>query len=1434
MRRVRLCLVATVVVLVAAQAPLAAAAPSAPSPGDPARRLRDSLFRDFGSGEAGDPRDEPRGQSVFLWAADRGVAPDASSWITECASISPNATGNLSDANGTGCVLPANETSVVPSGSRIAGEGSLVLPEGAVLTCGVGATEYCALTVALGTDARLVLGASARLSAGFLNVTAGAVELGEAARVDADGRGDPGERRGWSGDGGAGYGGDGAACPGGDGTALPPRPGGAGYAFQEFINVGRTWKGKKGLAPPPQGTAAGGAGAGAVVVVARTLRFGRGAAISADGAAPAPGAAHAGGGSGGSVVVLAGEVVAASGDAAAGGIVRAGGGAGAAEGGGGGGGGGGRVALLAPAVWPPSVRVGAGGGRSGGACGAAGLHGAAGTTLNAATGHLVVSNADPLSGRVAPAPAACLADGAWGSCAVTRLPGALPLQGVASLRVADAAVACTDVCGASSAVVQEPQEAGSKGWFARGLLGGDGGGGEAPGGGSVVHLEVSENVALTGDAHLLHGGSASAPQSFLSFPSFLPTSSLSAASSTLWIVSPSVSVADKSTIRVAGGLSVDGGPAGSGSLSVRGGGSVRVLPAPPDAASYVFNVATVRVDSGGSLVVDGAGALTVTGRGEDAGSLTVGDEDEPDAATAEERLSEAAPATSSSIVAGRLVLDRFGAVRVRRGGAVRATSYVTEGAQDDAQCSSTRCPAYVFGEEESAGFIFSAGEALRGRGSLLGALAADDAVPCQAGAVSPFALQLCHGGAVDVDGGGVVSASAVHVYGVGEVRVGRGALHADAAGCRAGEGEGRGESFAGGAGAGGGYGGAGGDGFTPGGSGSVLTYSNGTVARGGAAYGDAAAPCAASAARAGSLGSGGGAGASAGYGGAGGGLLVVGAARRPAAALIVGAGGRLSANGGDGGMAVALTGVAAGAAEGGADGGKDTLAGLGYGGGGAGGSVLVFARAFAVDAGGRVAADGGAGAGAGSAAGGGGGGGGGGRVHLEWARDGASGANAPAAPAANRTAPEGTVTADGGGGGAETRAKLGTAPVLASSAASPTRGAAGTVTASACAPGFAGLLCAPCLPGTYKEGTGNGACSPCAPIPRRAVFVDPARGAPGAGGATSRACPYECVGGGERLVFPACATRAEAAVAAVGGPAAAGAALAAVVLCAALPLAAVVGRARAAERRALGRGGGRFGVSRFGSGFFPDGSREGRSAVTIDGSRLARGAFASASAASGLATPFLRRSRDSPRAGGSGSGSPGDGDAGGAGGEGVPGAFLGRVYFSGGNAFGDPWRLPPTPPPAVQPLLHAEEWARLVRACATGAPASWGAGQRSVGRAASRFPETPSPRPSDPDSTRRERRWFGGASRARWRGAADAILGVVFAPGQTWWRDRERRRVAACLDALLDAYDRRCLRSARARARCRRGSPSGARTTRASLGSTFSRRATRRTPSRRS
>ena len=138
-----------------------------------------------------------------------------------------------------------------------------------------------------------------------------------------------------------------------------------------------------------------------------------------------------------------------------------------------------------------------------------------------------------------------------------------------------------------------------------------------PAAAAAVHLEVSESVALTGDAHLLHGGSASALRSL---PSFLPTkkSSSSPRPPPRCGSCPSVSVADKSTIRVAGGLSVDGGPRRLG-LSVRGGGSVRGSPRPPRRR-------VVRVQRGdrprglGRLgPVDGAGALTVTGRGEDAG-----------------------------------------------------------------------------------------------------------------------------------------------------------------------------------------------------------------------------------------------------------------------------------------------------------------------------------------------------------------------------------------------------------------------------------------------------------------------------------------------------------------------------------------------------------------------------------------------------------------------------------------------------------------------------------------------------------------------------------------------------------------------------------------------------------------------------------------------
>ena len=1393
MRRMCLPLAMLAVFFAVALAPADAAAGSS-APDAAARRIRASLFANLDTNLGPFPFHE--GVDSLSWFSDPAPPNHPSKWLTECSAISPNAVGNLSDGNGTGCVLPSNETIFVASGSHIAGDGSLVVPRGTVLTCTDPTNSYCVLSIALGGG--LVLEQNSRVSAGFLNVTALRVEVGNGARLDADGRGDPDETRGWNGVGGAGYGGDGAACPSA-GQVLPPVPGGPGYAFAEFIDVARApgTRGMQGGKPPPTGTGAGGVGGGCVVVATGTLTFRDGGSVSADGVGPPPGAAHAGGGSGGSVVVFAGEVVGGArgfhagnrlrlseseaGGAVTQGVVRAGGGPGGDDGGGGGGGGGGRIAILAPEVWPPSVNIGVGGGRSGGACGAAGFHGAAGTTLNAKTGALSVSNADPVTGRVAPAPESCLADGAWGTCAVTRLTGALPLRGIASLRVTDAAVACTDACGASSPKTDRRlgQIASSFTRRHRNLLGG----GESGGGGGdgIVHLEVSKSITLTGNAHLLHGNEVASASAFgAGFHN-----AQAQPSSTLWVVSPFVAVADRSTIRAAGAVSFDGGPSGTGALSVTGGSAVRVVPNPPDAPSHVFNIETVTVNNGGSLLVDGAGALTITGRGDDIGALVVGDEDDSlnyfSAASYHTVSSRGASPSGgsddaggySSITAGRLVVERFGEVRVSRKGAVRATISVRDAGDDEQECSQTVCPTYVYGRTRGNPWqtVASAQH-----------LNVDDeiAIPCQTGSASPFALQLCHGGVVLVTDGGVVSAPAVHVYGVSLVRVEDGSIHADAGGCRAGEGGGRGESFAGGAGGGGGYGGYGGDGFTPAVSQIVtpedshvydaffLDNANGTVARGGAAYGDGDAPCDPASPNAGGLGSGGGAGAGAGYGGSGGGLVVVGASVWPTAILIVGNKGRVSANGGD---------------AGGVDAGR--------GGGGAGGSVVVFARQFAVAATGKVTADGGGG-GKGSDGDGGGGGGGGGRVHLEWSLP----LNDGSGQGANRTSPDGVVTAFGGGGG-----DGGVYPENANATVSE-NGQAGTVTASPCGPGFFGLLCLGCPNGTYKSATGNSACLPCASIPTRAVFVSPQdnRGPPGwwGPGSVTEQCPYRCAGKAG-LRYPSCATRLELAVVSLGGPLTAGAVVALGVMCVALPISTVVGRARAAEKRAAARerraghydrGGsvnGRRGCAssfravgvwerterkgrKRGLEFFSRGFPDRDRAITLsflDDDDRAEGGGAKPS----HRTLLNRDEKISP-------------------------AFIARVYFSGSNNFGDPWRLPPTPPPKVRPLLHAEEWQRLVRACAVGAPASWGGSDDAIG-IDSRNPTFTSRHDEKRNCTKKT---FKGASRARWRGAVDFALGMLFPPLQSAWRTRQSNIVARNIEHLVDAYDRRCLRSARARA----------------------------------
>jgi hypothetical protein len=385
---------------------------------------------------------------------------------------------------------------------------------------------------------------------------------------------DPGETRGWAGVGGAGFGGAGAGCPPA-GQALPAAAerGGAGYGYADFI-AAATAGGDPYKLPPYSGTSAGGLGGGRVVVVTETLRLRGGGVVSASGGAAdsEEGSASApGGGSGGSVIIYAKEVDTTSrtrtmdnhgtgdeegeeyedGGGDAGEVVAAGGdgviGTNNVDGGGGGGG---RVTLLSPEVWPPSILVSAGGGRSAGECGALGYNGAAGTVLNTASGALIVSNLGRGGAGASPTPSPCLDPTAWGTCAVTHLVGPLPLRGVASLLITSAAVVCTDACPSAQSGSRRER---------RHLLGGGGGGG---GGNSVVHLEVSSAITLTGSAHLLHGDASSPSRGGggLGVDSLYGqtvgggSGDRAAAAATLWLVAPAVSVADWSTLQVVGSV----------------------------------------------------------------------------------------------------------------------------------------------------------------------------------------------------------------------------------------------------------------------------------------------------------------------------------------------------------------------------------------------------------------------------------------------------------------------------------------------------------------------------------------------------------------------------------------------------------------------------------------------------------------------------------------------------------------------------------------------------------------------------------------------------------------------------------------------------------------------------------------------------------------
>ena len=300
----------------------------------------------------------------------------------------------------------------------------------------------------------------------------------------------------------------------------------------------------------------------------------------------------------------------------------------------------------------------------------------------------------------------------------------------------------------------------------------------------MVHVEVSSAITLTGAAHLLHGDPAS-PRSAVRDSA---TSSV-----TLWLVAPAVTVTDRSTLRVVGRLSVDGGPTGGGSLLVKGSSVLTVAPKPPDASSYVFNVDTVEVSDGSAMEVTGGGSLSVLGRVADRGSVTVG---YADADADYSRVDDIAKSLGRSgggnsvLSAGALIVDRFALVLVNRRGVIKAAADST----GDDKCSSSQCPAYVYG----SGGVVNNGEAGADFDGVLSGV--DDversagsvnsnAIPCQTGRGSPFSLQMCHCVDVVVGDGGVIAAKAMHMYAIDTVTVSNAAaISADGTGCRAGEG----------------------------------------------------------------------------------------------------------------------------------------------------------------------------------------------------------------------------------------------------------------------------------------------------------------------------------------------------------------------------------------------------------------------------------------------------------------------------------------------------------------------------------------------------------------------------------------------------------------------------------------------------------------------
>ncbi|XP_077212654.1 uncharacterized protein LOC143847765 isoform X1 [Tasmannia lanceolata] len=337
---------------------------------------------------------------------------------------------------------------------------------------------------------------------------------------------------------------------------------------------------------------------------------------------------------------------------------------------------------------------------------------------------------------------------------------------------------------------------------------------------------------------------------------------------------------------------------------------------------------------------------------------------------------------------------------------------------------------------------------------------------CNVNSSLSFTLQICR--VEDIAVVGVIEGAVVHFHRARTVVVySSGMISASGLGCIGGVG--RGMVLSNGLSSGGGHGGKGGDG-----------YYNGTIIKGGVAYGSADLPC--------ELGSGSGNDTLAGST-AGGGILVMGSLEHSLSSLSVY--GSLKVDGESFGKNVRKK--------------EYGLADISNGGpgGGSGGTILLFLRTLTLGDTSILSSAGGHGSQKGC------GGGGGGRVHFDWADIPTGDEYLPIATVEGNIHIRGGIGRDQGSDGEN-----------------------GTITGKDCPKGLHGTFCEECPTGTFKNvsGSDKALCRQCPPLelPHRAIYIYLR------GGVAETPCPYKCIS--DRYHMPRCYTALEELMYTFGGP----------------------------------------------------------------------------------------------------------------------------------------------------------------------------------------------------------------------------------------------------------------------------------------------------------